>query len=435
MISYPIACPEACSLLREKCPELDIDEFYSTSEDGRRYALLHLDRKVRITAIERGLDMLTGCGVNDVVVAGFDGSGIDKTWFAVLERHLNERDARVVVWVKPGKTRSIISGGGGGNVVDSSPQAAEPRQKRLRCNGPIASTSGIEVDSLRQLLAEKDRLLVEKDTKFELALAEKDKALNRALAAKDEEVRVMLFKKEEEEDKLLDEKEAEIHSLKTRAEQGDSVIMRMTADISRLEEKIASAAEMDAELRKRTGDPSRRETELVIDLNAERRRVVELLQQMAVARAGSDDAVAQLRVQIKQLQARLSESESAVAMMRSEAVIWGKERERWNIELRAAAAELYSARKLISELQAKLGDREVGINALKCEARSIVMAEVEGKFLKTINSLQSELKMEKAGGEFKNSEWKRRTEALRDELRSAQQEIATLKQCCSGGGV
>ena len=421
MLSYPIASPEACALLREKCPELEIDEFYSTSEDGRRYALFHMDRKVRATAIERGLHILSGCGVNDVLVAGFDGSGLDKAWYAILERHLGQRDARVVMWVKPGKTRSIIPGIAGG-AADPA-----PRPKRLRGDGPVASGSS-EVDALRQLLAEKDLLLAEKDTQYDLALAEKDAAHDHALVCRNEEVRLMLLDREADEDRLLDAKEAEIQSLKAVNEQGDSVIRSLKADIVALESRLASAIEVDAELRKHGGSVSQRETELVIDLNAERRRVRELLLQIASSDEDYAKTMARLEERIRQLQGRLADSDSAVLVMRNEAVIWDQERERWGMDLKAARCELDSVRLVARELQAKVGTQALGVDRLKCETRFMVAAETEGVHIKTALSLRNELQMEKASGVFLAKEWKRRTEALRDELHAAQREISVLQK-------
>jgi hypothetical protein len=425
MISYPVATVEACSLLREKCPELEIDEFYSTSEDGQRFALFHLERKIRITAIERGLELLVEYGVCDVLIAGFDGSGMDKVWFAILERHLGSQDARVVTWVKPGKTRSILPAG---SAVDPVVPEEQSRSKRLRSSGPAPSASGIEVDTLRQLLAEKDRLLIEKDTKFELALAEKDKALELALFARNEEVRLILFKREEDEDRLLDTKEAEIHALRVKNEDGDRVILRMAADMECAEARLAAAAEIDAELKKYKGDPVQRVTELVIDLNAERSKVKGLNMQIAASVAASAYELARAEERIRELQHRLIESESSILVTRNEAVIWDTERGRWSAELKNAKAEQCCTRRTIHELQVKLESQTTEVEALKKGVRSMVVAEMEVKFHRTIESLRNELQMEKAGGEYQAKEWKRRTEALRDELRSAQREIVQLKQ-------
>jgi hypothetical protein len=59
----------------------------------------------------------------------------------------------------------------------------------------------------------------------------------------------------------------------------------MTSSVSALEEKIAFAAETEAGLRTLRGDTSQRKTALVMDLNFERRRVRELLQQVKVLEA------------------------------------------------------------------------------------------------------------------------------------------------------
>jgi hypothetical protein len=428
MISYPVACPEACSLLREKCSELAIDEFYATSEDGRRYALLHLDRKVRMIAVERGVGMLASCGVHDVQVSGFDESS--QSWFAILERHLNERDPRVVVWTEPGKTRSVLAAG----VVHAASDAVEegPMPKRLRSNGPIPTTAGVEELALRQLLVEKDRLLAERDASLELALAEKDRALERALAAKDEEARMLLLRRQEEDEKLLDAKEEELLALRAKVGQGDSVIVRMTADVARLQAAVVLASETEAELRKRRGDSTQREIELVVDLNAERSRVRDLLQHIDAADTRAAGSLKQAQLQTVQLRQRLSDLDGEVALMRKEAMIWEQDRERRRIEMGSMAAELSSARAAVCALNGRFKDEQAEVAALRRDARAAVRAELESESAGRLQTMRESVALVQQDGEFKNREWKRRTEALRDELAAVQQELARMGQRSMG---
>ncbi len=81
---------------------------------------------------------------------------------------------------------------------------------------------------------------------------------------------------------------------------------------------------------------------------------------------------------------------------------------------------------LIFDSMVSLASRAVVLSLMECmiykliDMLVMVAAEMEVKFLRTIGSLRNELRMEKAGGEYQAKEWKRRTEALRDEIRLAQ---------------
>jgi hypothetical protein len=150
-------------LLREKCEELAMDEFYATTEDGIRYVLVHLDSKVRITSVERCIDMLVVCGVALVQIAEFDSSninGLGQQWYSILERHMAENDERVVVWVKVGKTKSLLTTPSFSS--DGGQQASSKRQKRVV---PV-STLGVGEDALRILLAEKDALWLKRRSRW-----------------------------------------------------------------------------------------------------------------------------------------------------------------------------------------------------------------------------------------------------------------------------
>ena len=411
MISYPTTCPEACSLLREKCSELAIDEFYATSENGTRYALLHLDRKVRASAVERGLELLVGCGVTGVDLCEH-GGGNSVDWFAVLERHLAEKDARVVAWTKPGKTRPILAANV--VVVAEDPVAGA---KRLRSNGPLPSATGTEEAALRELLAEKDRLLAAKDAKYEAALVEKDKERVAALVAKDGDMRLLLLKRAEEEDKLIESKEYELLSLRKRADQGDSVITRLTAEISNLEAKLASAAETEAELRRIRGDTSQRETMLVVDLNAERRRVRELLHQVQSLEARVSESVRSSNLLEQQRVAKILFLEGEVKMMRHEARMWEEDRERSKMELKSKSNEICAA-------QAKIRDL-IAHNAVHEKLDTVATLTDESS--KRLDLMTNAAQLVKKQHDFACKEWKRRTEMLRDELAEAKQEIELLK--------
>ena len=90
-------------MLRERCAgELEIDESYSTHENGRRYMLFHVDRKVRACVVERALQQ---CGV-----LGCEVIGHQTEWYALIQRHLEARDPRAVAWMKPGKARTMLTG-------------------------------------------------------------------------------------------------------------------------------------------------------------------------------------------------------------------------------------------------------------------------------------------------------------------------------------
>ena len=416
MMLYPDSGPEACSILREKCPELEIDEFYSARENGKWYSLLHLERKVRVTAVERGMDMLTGCGVNDVRILEFDGRGDSQASFAVLERHLAERDAGVVVWVKPGKTRSVVISGAAlaGVMVDA-------RSKRLRSDGPIvAVSSSMEVEALR-------RLLDEKDAQLKLAQIERESELKQVIQAKDEEVRLMLLKREEKEDGLLDAKEDEIASLRTRAEECDSVIVRMAADISHWKAECTRGLQADTELKKRRGDYLQREIELAVDLNAERSRVVSLREQVASFEADNASALNLLQSQNQKLKERVSHLEGDIQLMQKEAIIWEQDRERRGVELESSVCELRTVRLSFREVSAKLKEEEQAVKELRQRAVEIVRFESESVSELRIKSLQNSVLLMETDAVFRNKEWKRRVEALRDELCSVRKELVAKK--------
>ena len=203
----------------------------------------------------------------------------------------------------------------------------------------------------------------------------------------------------------------------------------------RLNAELALAVDTQIELLNRRGDCSQRELMLVVDLNAERRRVRELLQQMDAQQAESSASTERAQEEIGQLKGTLSALRSDLDLIRDEAKRWEQERERSGIESRSAQADLCTARVGIRALHAQVKDGESVAKKLRQQAVEIVRADVETETQRMVRSLQDAALLTQKENAFKNKEWKRRTEAVRDELESARREIAALKQRCCVGSV
>jgi hypothetical protein len=426
-----------CGLLREKCEELEMDEFYATTEKSMRYALVHLDRKVRITSVERCIDMLVAFGVTLVQIAEFDNSNMNghgREWYSILERHIAENDERVVVWVKAGKTKSLLTAPSFSS--DGGQQASSKRQKRVV---PV-STVGVGEDAFRILLAEKDDLLVEKEIQMELALAAKDtqnaislaeqiRDAALAMETRNDEVRAMLLNREAVFEGRLDCKDNEIAALQTRSDQGDCVVAKLTSTITGLEDKLSRATDTICDLRKDRVEPSQRETMLVVDLNVERRRVREVISQIHT------DAV---RFAIEH--ARMSAVENAsdativrlsgeIETVRHEAREWACDRESARVELDKALADNRRVLGLLDEAQARCGSIDAENKLLRAKAVEIVNAGVQRDDAHWEALAKSRVSAVQRQADHSCREWKRRNEILRDQLAVAMCKLEKMGGC------
>jgi len=447
MLSCAASCPEICGLLRDRCGELEIDEYYSIVDDGVRHALLHLDRKVRITALKRSIDSLAGCGVvEDVKITGYDyanKSAADERWFSMLERGLVDGGVGVAMWVRPGKSRfffigvAVVQEVAGGGGCDELP-VGSGRSKRVRNAAASMREAKEEAHFLNQL-EEKDRLLSERvaahglelaemDAQHGLALADKDCELRRALASRDEEVRLLLVQREMDDTLQLRATERELADLTLRSEQSDAVIAKLTSSISNLEAQLALAASTEKELRSSRGDPTQRETVLVVDLCAERRRVRELLLRLGAAETKATDALARAETIGRQSAMKLSELEGEVSMMRRESGAWEHDRELRRAELEKASAELRALRASHRELAARCEKGETEVAALRERAYEIVRFEMDDGVKRAQDFAESAVASVQHKMDHSNAEWKRRAEGLRDELACATRELAGLRR-------
>ena len=367
MFAYPITCPEMCGLLREGCGELGMNEYYATKENHMRYALIYFDHKVQITTLWRCIETLRVHGVRLVQVARFDNSnptGFEQKWFFVVERHIAERDERLVMWVKADEAALPSS--------DVEPSSKRPK----RAVGEDAA----------------------------LLLAEKISQLELALAAKDAQ---------------LDCDKSEISALEAKLGQSDCMVVKLTGTISALEEKLARAVDTVNDLRKGRIEPSQRETMLVVDLNAERRRVREVIYQLHNEVLRFADEREKSSSMEKKLQERIATLEGEVDMIRHEARGWADDREVSRRELDKALDDLQVARESVDVLKARSEANQRENDKLRANAFDIVKTEIECENQRRDALAASRIDAIQRDSDHACAEWKRRNEMLRDELAAA----------------
>lgn len=356
------SCPEVCGLLRERCWELDIDEYYATVEDGRRYALLHMERKVRSTALERSIESLAPLGVSDVRIVGFgqsgdaDGrAGDDRRWFEVLERHLREGDARVVKWRKDDGRRGGAPFREPTAAASPSPRpASAPEPRRDGGGGGGGGSSSSSSSSSFRADGRGD------GNDDDGAMQAADATIHTAEREEGAPARLAL---------LLAAREGELADARRRAEQDGRVIQSLRATIAQLEARLDDAVRAErGGLQRRSeslseegreavvagscccrcgypcgADPTHRETVLLVDLRMERKRASVLERQLQ--EVGARLAAAQERAfAAEQRQAaKIDELIAEVNMMRREARAWEHSRELGRAELEMVRARLREA--------------------------------------------------------------------------------------------
>ena len=353
IVSYPISCPDICTSIRETCAELLIDEIFSTSEDGRRYVLFHVDIKLRTVIIERALNI---CGVADCNIQGLDSSPLSSQWLSIITRHCAADDARLSAWVKPGKTRSLVTFDHGARAAvsrvreDSAVVASAvetTRAKRPRGDGG-EDTRGADLSQLsrvQELLVERDRQLVEKDTRYDIALADM----------------------RTQQQRLFDERDVEVRKMLAQCEQAD----KRAADA---ESKLRSVL---AELRLTGGDVSEREVLLVCDLKAEKRNVVFLTAQLKVTgeklQRETDNSAC---IQIK-CNARVQKLEMDLRGIRAEARRWECDGERKTNAMNICMGKLNLANLTIEKLQSECYAKDEIIVKLRDSALGVIKDEMD----------------------------------------------------------
>ena len=358
MVSCPLATSSSsdpCTMLRERCAgELEIDESYSTHENGRRYMLFHVDRKVRACVVERALQQ---CGV-----LGCEVIGHQTEWYALIQRHLEARDPRAVAWMKPGKARTMLTG------------------------RPAAPATAAEVVSRVATRLQRDdvgTMAVDRDAQFESALAIRDAEHARAMAAKDEEMRSVLQRREE-------------------------AVLRAADAEDRLATVMAGL--------RGSGDAGQREVALSVDLIAEQRRGAVLAarlkvaeDQLAAERESRVEAVARHVAKYRAL-------EGEMASLRAEAVRWECGLEARQSALEVVCRDRSDAMAQLQRLGAENSAKDALITVLRKDAMALARAELEAGIAKREDSARAEIESMRRDTRFKSRRWKRVNETLRDRL-------------------
>lgn len=405
IISYPISCPDICTSIRETCAELLIDEIFSTSEDGRRYVLFHVDIKLRTVIIERALNI---CGVVDCNIRGLDSSPLSSQWLSIITRHCAADDARLSAWVKPGKTRSLVTFDHGARAAvsrvreDSVASAVETttRAKRPRGDGG-EDTRGADLSQLsrvQELLVERDRQLVEKDTRYDIALADM----------------------RTQQQRLFDERDVEVRKMIAQCEQAD----KRAADA---ESKLRSVL---SELRLTGGDVSEREVLLVCDLKAEKRNVVFLTAQLKVTgeklQRETDNSAC---IQIK-CNARVQKLEMDLRGIRAEARRWECDGERKINAMNICMGKLNLANLTMEKLQSECYAKDEIIVKLRDSASDVIKDEMDFVCDTRVAQVKSSAALDKKEHLEIIEKYKTRNTALNKALGIAR---AQLK--CFGAGI
>ena len=343
--------------MRAKCVELQMEESYSTKEGGQWFVWFHLDRKVRLAAIERAFALVSA--VQNITIAGF---AVDHEIYVVLGRHLAADDGSVVVWAKPGRQQSLAS-------------------KRPR-----------DVRSLEH----------------QQELDAKDAELQRALAAKDGEVRTLLLQREDAEDSRLDEREAELLELRTRLFESEHQLGIRDAELAQSETMVNAL--------RGVGPVAHKETLLRVDLHAERQRVKLLQTQLVKDAEKAADAFAGEVAISRGLAIKINTLQTDMFCMQREAQEWWRCREGLSNALALRHGQLANAVAEIQTLGAQCACNEARIKELLQRDESAITAGLQAAHGREIASLEARAKISKKSFDFKEREWKRRTEALRDQV-------------------
>ena len=231
--------------------------------------------------------------------------------------------------------------------------------------------------------------------------SQKISQLERALAAKDAQ---------------LDCDKSEISA---KLGQSECMIVQLTGTISALEEKLARAVDTVNDLRKGRIEPSQRETMLVVDLNAERRRVREVIYQLHNEVLRFADEREKSSSMEKKLQERIATLEGEVDMIRHEARGWADDREVSRRELDKALDDLQVARESVDVLKARSEANQRENDKLRANAFDIVKTEIECENQRRDALAASRIDAIQRDSDHVCGEWKRRNEMLRDELAAA----------------
>ena len=408
IISYPASRPDISILIRETRIDLDIDECYSSCEDGKRYVLFHFDRKLRTCVVEQAL---SECGAAEYELYGLETAmdSLSQRWLSILTRHYATDDARLSAWVKPGRMRSLMSSvRGGGGQQHATVSRAEgvavstiARSKRPRGGDDNGADSG-RPSLEQQLLAEKDRQLVEKDTRYELALADLQAQHQRSLADKDAHYACVLASRDEEMRKVL-------------VRHGDA-----DQRVGEVEAKLTSVL---SGLRAAGGDASEREIVLACDLNAEKRKVAYLASQLKVTCDNFEREVEAGKSVKIHYTTRVRELELDMQSLRTEAQRWECDREQRTSALRVCAEKLSAASADIEQLRAACDSKDRLVAELRSCAYEIIEAEMTATCDGRLAQAHALLESGKKECKHKEEKYKKRNAALHRELHVAQAQL------------
>ena len=378
MFSHPVAHPDICAALRAA---LELEECCSTYSDGKRYVVLYLERKARHGTVEQAL---LQCGAMDFELYDIDLSvandSVARQWFNLVSAHFVEGDPRTAQWLKQGRTRSVMP----------------VRLNAAEQQGVVEVQPSHGDDFYQQLLADKDRQLLEKDARLDRALAERDARCQALLADKDKQHAVAIGARESSlRDALLRLSTTEQRA--TQAEAKQQMGLRAVA-VTGANHEGGSAVLLD------------------VDLREERRRVADLISRLLAADerfAAQSAAMSEAR---QQYCARVSELEGEIQFMRVEAGRWACDKEARTAEVIDLESRLKAAVTELRRLRADCGAKDKLINDLRHGALEIVRAQMAEECVLREKLAKEEASAAKKADAFKDVKWQRKNAALRMEI-------------------
>ena len=356
-----------------------MDESYSTHEAGQRYALFHVDRKLRMCVVERAL---LACGMGGCKVDSHDGEGAGREWYNVLQRHLEAKDARVVAWVRAGKMQRAFGPrrrrGGGGAVVVARESLPLGDSVSVESAAAVPSIESVAVPLIEPTYA--NIILLNRAA----ALREAEHA--RALCAKDAEMRAVLERREE--------------AIRCAAEAEERLAVVMFAQGSAMM-------------------PAERELSLSVDLIAEQRRTNALADKLKTAETRIMAEQESASVLGAQRIARIRELEGEMTALRGEAARWECGLEEKRLALVSEADALALATTELRQLRAACAAKDGLIAELRQDALALARAELEAEMSRREEAARADVALVHQEMRFKSRRWKKVNESLHDQLLAA----------------